>query len=207
MTRFRIWLGVALAGATALGFGFLWFLAAAQAEVDPAAAARQTDAIVVLTGGQDRVETALGLLERGAAPRLLVSGAGTGLTLAELARAHGRDPARLAGRVTLGKAAASTAGNAAEAAAWVAALTEGGTPIRSIRVVTAGYHMPRALLELGRALPGVELLAHPVTPAALRSGGVPPRRASRLLASEYVKFCVALAGLAALVPAREPVQR
>lgn len=200
-------LGAALAGVTALGFGFLWFLAAARAEADPAAAARQTDAIVVLTGGQDRVETALGLLERGAAPRLLVSGAGAGLTLTELARAHGRDPARLAGRVTLGKAAASTVGNAAETAAWVAALTEGGTPIGSIRVVTAGYHMPRALLELGRALPGVALLAHPVTPTALRSGDVPPRRASILLAGEYVKFGMALAGLAALVPARETAQR
>lgn len=198
-----IWLWAALAAATMLGFGFLWFLSTTQAEADPVAAGRRTDAIVVLTGGQDRVETALGLLERGAAPRLLVSGAGAGLTLAELARAHGRDPARLGGRVTLGKAAASTAGNAAETAAWVAALAEGGTPIRSVRVVTAGYHMPRALLELGRALPGVELLAHPVTPAALRSGEVPRQRASILLASEYVKFGVALAGLAALVPARE----
>ena len=202
-----IWLGAALAGATALGLGFLWFLAAAQAEPDPAAAARRTDAIVVLTGGQDRVETALGLLERDTAPRLLISGAGTGLTLADLARAHGRDPAPLTGRVTLGKAAASTAGNAAETAAWVASLTEGGTPIRSIRVVTAGYHMPRALLELGRTLPGVELLAHPVTPTALRSGEVPPRRAAFLLAGEYVKFGVALAGLASLTPARESARR
>ena len=202
-----IWLGAALAGATALGLGFLWFLAAAQAEPDPAAAARRTDAIVVLTGGQDRVETALGLLERDTAPRLLISGAGTGLTLADLARAHGRDPAPLTGRVTLGKAAASTAGNAAETAAWVASLTEGGTPIRSIRVVTAGYHMPRALLELGRTLPGVELLAHPVTPTALRSGEVPPRRAAFLLASEYMKLGVALVGLASLTPARESARR
>lgn len=202
-----IWLGAALAGATALGLGFLWFLAAAQVEVDPSAAVRRTDAIVVLTGGQDRVETALGLLEKGAAPRLLVSGAAARLTLAELARAHGRDPVQLARRVTLGRAAATTAGNAAETAAWVTALVEGGTPVRSIRVVTAAYHMPRALLELGRALPGVELLAHPVTPAGLRSGEVPSRRAAFLLASEYVKFGVALAGLAALMPARETTRR
>jgi uncharacterized SAM-binding protein YcdF (DUF218 family) len=207
MRWLRIGLGVALAGATALGLGFLWFLSAAQAEADPLAAARRTDAIVVLTGGQDRVETALGLLEQGVAPRLLVSGAAARLTLGELARAHGRDPARLAGRVTLGKAAATTAGNAAETAAWAAALAEGGTPIGSIRVVTAGYHMPRALLELGRALPGVELLAHPVAPSGLRSGEVPPSRAAFLLAGEYVKFGVALAGLAALMPARESARR
>ena len=39
MMRFRFWLGAALASATALGFGFLWFLSAVQAEADPAAAA------------------------------------------------------------------------------------------------------------------------------------------------------------------------
>jgi uncharacterized SAM-binding protein YcdF (DUF218 family) len=74
-------------------------------------------------------------------------------------------------------------------------------------VVTAGYHMPRALLELGRALPGVELVAHPVIPAALRGGEVPLPRAVRLLGGEYVKFGLALAGVAALVPARESSRR
>jgi hypothetical protein len=41
--------------------------------------------------------------------------------MAALARAPGRDPAALAGRLTLGHAAATTAGNAAETAAWIAA--------------------------------------------------------------------------------------
>lgn len=207
MTRWRIWVAVALAGATLAGLGFLWFLHAARAEADPAAAARRTDAIVVLTGGRERVETALALLEAGAAPRLLVSGAAPRLTAAELLRAQGHDPAALIGRVTLGQAAASTAGNAAETAAWLAALRAQGTEVRSLRVVTAGYHMPRALLELGRALPGTELLAHPVTPAALRSGHLPPARAMRLLAGEYVKFGLALMGLSLLVPARETARR
>jgi uncharacterized SAM-binding protein YcdF (DUF218 family) len=184
----------------AFGAGFLWFLGEAGAA--PAEPARRTDAIVALTGGAERVRTALDLLEAGAAPHLLVSGAAPGLTLAELARAHGRDAAALAGRVTLGHAAATTTGNAAETAAWVRA-----RGIRSLRVVTAGYHMPRALLELGRAVPEVELVPHAVGPTALREGGMPAARAARLLLGEYVKYGLALAGLSALAPAREAGRR
>jgi uncharacterized SAM-binding protein YcdF (DUF218 family) len=203
--RGRLWIGLVLGLAVALTGGFLWFLEATRAGVE--APRRRTDAIVVLTGGLDRVETALDLLEAGAAPRLLVSGAATGLTPAALARVHGRDPAALAGRLTIGHAAATTAGNAAETAAWIAAEAASGRPVRTLRVVTAGYHMPRAMLELRRALPGVELVAHPVVPAILREGEVPFSRTVTLLGGEYLKFGLALAGLAAMVPAGEASRR
>ncbi len=205
MRRGRLWIGLVLGLAVALTGGFLWFLEATRAGVE--APRRRTDAIVVLTGGLDRVETALDLLEAGAAPRLLVSGAATGLTPAALARVHGRDPAALAGRLTIGHAAATTAGNAAETAAWIAAEAASGRPVRTLRVVTAGYHMPRAMLELRRALPGVELVAHPVVPAILREGEVPFSRTVTLLGGEYLKFGLALAGLAAMVPAGEASRR
>ncbi len=205
MRRSLPWIGLALAVLAALTGGFLWFLAATRAGVD--APGRRSDAIVVLTGGLDRVETALGLLEGGTAPRLLVSGAAVGLTPAALARAHGRDPAALVGRIAIGQAAATTAGNAAETAAWIAAEAASGRPVRTLRVVTAGYHMPRAMLELRRALPGVELLAQPVVPAILREGDIPFSRTVTLLGGEYLKFGLALAGLAALAPAREASRR
>jgi uncharacterized SAM-binding protein YcdF (DUF218 family) len=197
----RLLLGPVLLLAATLA-GFLWFLGAVAAE--PAEPIRRTDAIVVLTGGAERVETGLDLLDAGAAPRLLVSGAAPGLTLPEFARAHGRDPAALAGRVWLGQQAVTTVGNAAETAAWVRAQDP---PPRTLRIVTAGYHMPRALLELGRALPAAEFVPHPVGPAALRSGGVPLGRTVRLLGGEYVKYGMALAGLSAMAPAREAGRR
>ena len=205
MRRGLVGIGLALAVAAALAGGFLWFLGATRAGVE--APRRRTDAIVVLTGGLDRVETALDLLEGGAAPRLLVSGAATGLTPAALARVHGRDPAALAGGLAIGHAAATTAGNAAETAAWIAAEAASGRPVRTLRVVTAAYHMPRAMLELRRALPGVELVAHPVVPAILREGEVPFSRTVTLLGGEYLKFGLALAGLAGMVPAGEASRR
>jgi uncharacterized SAM-binding protein YcdF (DUF218 family) len=198
--RLRLPAALLLGLVALLGAGFAWFLGEVHAA--PADPARRTDAIVVLTGGAERVQTGLELLQDGAAPRLLVSGAAPGLTLAELARAHGWDVAALGGRVTLGHAAATTAGNAAETAAW--ARPRG---VRSLRVVTAGYHMPRALLELRRALPGVALVPHPVGPTALREGEVPAGRMARLLAGEYAKYGLALAGLSALAPAREAGRR
>ena len=146
----------------------------------------------------------------GAAPVLFVSGAHRSLTLAELARSHGRDAAALTGRVVLGHAAATTIGNAAEAAAFAQA-----RGLTTLRLVTAGYHMPRAMLELRRALPGVTLLAHPVQPAVLRrddtaaeaEGGLPARRRWTLLLGEFVKYGSAAAGITRFVPARESARR
>ena len=92
-------------------------------------------------------------------------------TLADLVRGAGLAPelaASVAGRVTLGHAAASTRGNARRDRAWA---RERG--IRSVRVVTAGYHMPRALLELRRALPERGAAAAP------GGAGVAPRRPRR----------------------------
>lgn len=191
------WLAAPLA---ALVAGYVWFRA--ETAEAPDDTATRTDAIIVLTGGADRIEAALRLLESGMAPRLLVSGAAPRLTLAELARAHNRDPAALAGRVTLGQAAATTVGNAAEAAAFARAHN-----LRSLRVVTAGYHMPRALLELRRALPDATLVAHPVQPAALADGALPPRRAWTLLPLEYAKHLAAALGLTRLLTARDSARR
>jgi uncharacterized SAM-binding protein YcdF (DUF218 family) len=191
----RAALGIAalLAAVPALPLaGFLWFLRAAAAP--PADPERRADGIAVLTGGADRVETGLRLLLADDAARLIVSGAHRDATLADLARGAGLAPEaaeRVAGRVTLGRAAATTRGNAAEIAAWARAA--GG--VASVRVVTAGYHMPRALLELRRALPEAELLPHPVVPARLR-GGAGGQRAWRLLAGEYLKLIGAWLGFA-----------
>jgi uncharacterized SAM-binding protein YcdF (DUF218 family) len=157
-----------------------------------------TDAIVVLTGGAERVETGFRLLEAGLSPRLFVSGVHPESRLADLARGAGIDPARLQGRVELGHAAASTRGNAAEIAAWARQ-----QDIGTITLVTAGYHMPRARTELRRALPAMRVVAHPVTPARLREAGAFWRpRIWGLLLGEYMKFLGAEAGLSAFFGGR-----
>lgn len=182
----------------AVGFlaGFLLFLCRALDPPDPPIG--ETDGIVVLTGGSDRVATGLRLLAENMAPRLLISGAHPEAGLAGIATAAGHDPARFVGRVSVGRAAATTRGNAVETAAWARA--EG---VHSLRVVTASYHMPRALLELRRALPGVELVPHAVVPASLRAPGALWRPAVwALLFGEYGRYVLARAGLSALASHR-----
>jgi uncharacterized SAM-binding protein YcdF (DUF218 family) len=193
MKPLRRWLALLL---LLFGAGFAWFLA--EAAASPGMPLARTDAIVVLTGGAERVETGLRLLDEGVAPLLLVSGAAPRLTLAELARAHGRDPARLASRVALGHAAVTTIGNADETAAFARA-----RGLSSLRIVTAGYHMPRAMLELRRALPEATLVPHPIQPAALRDGSTGPWRSWTLRLGEYVKLLAAAAGLSRLAAARD----
>ena len=138
------------------------------------------DGIVALTGGVGRIELALRLLESGVAPRLLVSGVGRGADLAELDRRVHLTPSE-AGRITLGHLATTTLGNAEETKAWVRV-----NGIHSLVVVTAGYHMPRALLEIARAVPDVTLIPAPVRPPAVR--GKMEVATVRMLANEFDKY-------------------
>jgi uncharacterized SAM-binding protein YcdF (DUF218 family) len=192
-------LGAVALVAALWGAGFAWFVSAALTESAPPPAA---DGIVAFTGGAGRVETALRLLADGRARLLLVSGVGGAAEFTELARLAGVDP-QLGNRVTLGRVAASTRGNAAETAEWAHA-----NRIRSLIVVTAGYHMPRALAELARALPDIALYPAPVLPPALRGGNAAAM--VRLLAGEYTKWLAAEVGLTALGPSpaiRMPLER
>jgi uncharacterized SAM-binding protein YcdF (DUF218 family) len=175
--------------------GLVWFIRTAdRAEPAPPHA----DGIVVLTGGADRVETALRLLAADRAQWLLVSGIGPGTDLATLARRAGVDAAPLASRIRLGRQATSTRGNAIETAAWVRAKA-----IRSLIVVTAWYHMPRALTELGRTVPGVTLYPAPVEPVGSHR---PDLAMARLLTEEYTKYLAARLDLTTLLPEHTPLQ-
>ncbi|MBK8908373.1 MAG: YdcF family protein [Rhodospirillales bacterium] len=123
----------------------------------------QTDTIVVLTGGSDRVRTGLSLLSEGKAERLLISGVHRDVDVPDLLKALPAVPTDVRTRIEAGHGAADTAGNAAETAAW---MRRNG--YRSLRLVTASYHMPRSLLEFRFRLPGVTIIPHPVFPEHVR---------------------------------------
>ena len=151
---------LALAGALGL-LGFLAF--AAFATRAPPADSPLADGIVVLTGGEQRIFEAARLLEQGKGQRLLVSGVFRHTSEAALRKLTELPRSRFACCVDIGRDALDTIGNAAETDAWV---RQHG--FRSIIVVTASYHMPPSLLELGRAMPDVVLHPHPVLPQQFR---------------------------------------
>lgn len=175
----------ALAGAW--GAGFIAFAATIPGQTPPVGI--RTDAIVVLTGGSLRLEEGVRLLESGSAGKLFVSGVHRGIEVAELLRLQKRDPDRLRCCIVLGHDARDTVGNARETAEWAA--REG---IRSIRLVTAGYHMPRSLLEFRAAMPALEIVAHPVSPEHVKTARWYRHPGTALLiAGEYSKYLLAWA--------------
>jgi uncharacterized SAM-binding protein YcdF (DUF218 family) len=173
----------------------------------------QADAIVALTGGSlIRLEAAEALLEEGLGSRLLISGVNPEATRKQV-RATLIPKGQLAGEraasgrafdccVDLGFKAENTLGNARETAPWVAR-----RHYRSLIVVTADYHMPRALLELHAAMPGVALYPFPVATEAVdaRRWWASPDDARRMVL-EYCKYIVILIrnGLLSLSPPRQP---
>src|SRR6516225_3364410 len=172
--------------------GFIWFAAPPSPENETV----PTDAIVVLTGGGLRLQSGMDLLRAGKGRKLFVSGVNQAVDLDELLRVSGN--ADWASCCTaLGHDADSTLGNARETAQW---MRQQG--FRSLRLVTAWYHMPRSLLELDRAMPEIEIIAHPVFPEETsQEYWWASRSTVVLLASEYGKYLAAL-----LRPVVEPLR-
>ena len=181
----RLALAIGVAALLWLG-AFLRFAGDLPRQVaDPA---QPTDGIVVFTGGAVRLDVGLDLLAQGKAKRLFISGVNPATTRSAMQAVAGRAEL-FECCVDLGFAAADTVGNAIETAVWADA-----AGYRSLRVVTAGYHMPRSLVELRRRLPGVALVAHPVFPehVKLDRWWSWPGTAG-LLVQEFHKYVFALA--------------
>jgi uncharacterized SAM-binding protein YcdF (DUF218 family) len=148
--------------------------------------ATRTDAIVVLTGGSRRLGKGLDLLSQGLAENLFVSGVYQGVDVRKLLKIVKRKPEDMERRINIG-VAANTTGNASETMVWMTS-----RKFRSLRLVTAAYHMPRSLLEFRYAMPGLTIVAHPVFPENVKRDRwwAWPGTAS-LVISEYNKFLFA----------------
>jgi uncharacterized SAM-binding protein YcdF (DUF218 family) len=156
----------------------------------PAAEPERAQAIVALTGNAtNRITSAVKLLELGKGARLLVSGVNPEVRPIELQSVSKATRRVYECCVDLGFQAADTKGNAAETAAW--AKQHGYT---RLIVVTADYHMPRALLELRGSMPKAEFTAYPVKTAELDAATWWKTSGSaRRMILEYCKYLAVLA--------------
>ena len=146
----------------------------------------KTDAIVVLTGGSGRVNEGLALLDRDLAGKLFISGVYRGLDVRKLLQLARRNTVGLEARIGIGNAI-NTTSNATETGEWARR-----QKIKSIRLVTAAYHMPRSLLEFRPVMPMVMIVPNPVFPEHVKQDQwwAWPGTAS-LMVSEYNKFLMA----------------
>lgn len=190
------WLGpIVLFGSAAFLIGFALFSEhisrmGEPSEVNPA------DAIVVLTGGQSRIEAALSLLERNKGERLLISGVNSGTSKATLRNALDADRGLFDCCVDIGYQAKDTVGNAAETLTWLR-----DHKYKNIILVTNNYHMSRSLLELQRLDPRLSIAPYPVVNSDLTNGKwMMSPEVVRVLLSEYMKYLGAVSRRVLPVP-------
>ena len=179
--------------------GFFIFAAAVPRVAE--SPSRKTDAIVVLTGGSERLTTGLDLLHGGWAQKMLVSGVSSAVDVNALLAAVKRDANDFSDQIDIGHSARDTFGNAREAAEWM-----GNHDFESLRLVTAGYHMLRSRKEFEHVMPKVEVVPHPVFPASvhLDQWWLWPGTTA-LLINEYVKFLASC--LRSAIESRGKVQK
>jgi uncharacterized SAM-binding protein YcdF (DUF218 family) len=121
--------------------------------------------IVVPTGHPGRVTEGIRLLAENHARRLLISGAGEGVSKSDIRKIVAASGTVSSGRldtvmsccVDLGFEAADTAGNAAEAKAWA-----GRNNLDNLIIVTSDFHVPRAMIAFRNHFPEENLMVHRV---------------------------------------------
>ena len=184
---FKIITGL-MAGGIALGLliwacGFIVFTGSISAMKEPKEI-EKTDAIIVLTGGTNRVARALDLLAEGKADSLFISGVNKGVKLKELLSLWGYEKTLPDCCIILGYEAETTLGNALEAQKWLRQ-----NKVKTVRLITATYHMPRSSLEFHHALPETEIVTHPVIPEGFKPD---TENFWKLSFLEYHKFIISL---------------
>jgi len=163
-----IWLG-----------GYFWYLSELASKKNDNK--EKTDAIVVLTGGQNRLNGAVKLLEEQYAAKLYISGVDEKVTRAELINLLGSSEDLAYCCIESGNEAADTVGNAIETMHWVSR-----NNVESLRVVTSLDHMPRAMVEFRRYMPEISFIEHPV-------GNWQAQKYNYfILSQEYSKYIISL---------------
>ncbi len=115
------------------------------------------DAAIVLTGGDKRIEEGVKILQEHKVKKMFITGVNQRIRnkkeipyIEELNKVH---------NIEIGREALTTNGNALEAKEWIQQ-----NNIKTIKLVTANYHMPRSVLEFKHHLPDISIESHPVFP-------------------------------------------
>ncbi|WP_425547929.1 YdcF family protein [Bartonella acomydis] len=141
----------------------------------------KADAIIVLTGGENRIETGLNLLQKKLGSRLLISGVNTTTNLKSFMHSPHITPQLFTCCVDLGHKATNTKENAEESASWIKK-----HHYKTVYIVTHDYHMWRSMRELKYLMPNIHFIAYPVKKSSNESM-IQQINQIRILAFQYIK--------------------
>ncbi len=110
----------------------------------------KTDAIIVLTGGKNRIEEGAKLKNNNMAKKLFISGVNKNTSKKDLKTLKGT-------QAELGYSATTTFENALEVKEWI-----NKNNIKTIRLVTSNYHLPRAMQEIKEQNKDIKIIKNPI---------------------------------------------
>lgn len=173
--KLTLFLGLLWAG------GLLYFYSQIAAETPTEV--EHADAIIVLTGGKNRIESAVELLRAEKADLMFITGVGKDVQDYELMDRYEVQPWNSA-KITMGHEAQDTFGNVDEAKKWI---EEHG--VKSIILVTANYHMQRAYKLFSNSMPDLQITQYPIiSPSFELKGWLQNEKVRHIIISEYHKY-------------------
>lgn len=142
----------------------------------------KTDAIIVLTGGRNRITEAVKLLNENMADKMLISGVQKNISPQDIEK---RNDVSLTNKpeIELEKQSKNTVENAIKTNEWIKQ-----NNIHSIRLVTSNYHIPRSLQEFKAQNTDLEIIINPVYSEHVSKAWWKNVGSFCLVASEYNKF-------------------
>lgn len=142
----------------------------------------KTDAIIALTGGKNRIGEAVNLLNKGLADKMFISGVQKDISLKEISKQQALK-IETKREIEIGNQSTNTVENAIETNDWIKK-----NHIKSIRLVTSNYHIPRSMEEFKARNPKLLIIPHPVYSESVSKKWWKNEGSFYLIASEYTKF-------------------
>jgi len=143
---------------------------------------KDSDAIIVLTGGKNRISHAFSLLNKGRGKKMFISGVPEDVKIESILKENrvsfGKNKL-----VDLGRTAHNTFENARETTDWIK-----NNDVKSIYLVTSNYHTPRSAEEFAYRNPDVAIMVSPVYSDNVSVKWWANWGTFKLLFAEYNKF-------------------
>lgn len=144
---------------------------------------RNIDAIIVFTGGENRVQSGIDLISNNIGKKLFISGVNPDTNIFDISEQTLSDKDLLNCCIDLGKKANNTIENALESIDWIK-----NNNYKNIVIVTSNYHMKRSLFILRNFDRSINFIPHNVQSKFLQNKNITIYGKMKTIISEYVKL-------------------